>query len=344
MLPSRQDHPQRRCALDLVCASPSSPLTVRVHDGDDCCSHAPACCPLLGSDHFLCVCARFLRVQVSDVPRVPLPRDWRSTLLRACNQLSVWAEKVWRQSSSQPSSRGGSDPDSGRIVLSILAPRAPLQKLSHQRHQQSWWKAVCFAACVARNGAWRTTTGCVLKSRTARQQFHRTVRGRFGKIMSPLCQHTTRGLPQRQFDELSSAAPIPAKLSVCSGLTFQTLHQGTTEWHSGGSSFRGKFRWVRFSQPSSAQGVGSFDGPFSPSELRRALRSCVDSAVGLDGVPHSLLKVPFLGGISSFLSCLGAWFVLCGNGASWCTSSTERRRSCHQLSPHLFRFVLLQAL
>ena len=42
-------------ALDLVCASSSSPVIVCVHDGDNCCSHAPACCPLLGSDHFLCV-------------------------------------------------------------------------------------------------------------------------------------------------------------------------------------------------------------------------------------------------------------------------------------------------
>ena len=35
-------------ALDLVCASSSSPVTVRVHDGDNCCSRAPACCPSVG--------------------------------------------------------------------------------------------------------------------------------------------------------------------------------------------------------------------------------------------------------------------------------------------------------
>ena len=49
----------------------------------------------------------------------------------------------------------------------------------------------------------------------------------------------------------------------------------------------------RFSQLRSSEEVGSFDGPFSPSELRRDLGVCVDSAVGLDGVPYSLFKVPF---------------------------------------------------
>ena len=160
------------------------------------------------------------------------------------------------------------------------------KSLRHRRRQPSSWNAVCSAACVARNRAWRTTTGCVAESylrfSAARQQFHRTVRGRFGKIMSPPCQHTTSGLPQRQFDELSSAAPIPAKLNVCGGLSFQTLQQGTTEWPSGGSTLRGKCGRGWFSQLSSSQGVGSFDGLFSPSELRRAMRGCVNSAVGLD--------------------------------------------------------------
>ena len=64
-------------ALDLVCASSSSPVTVLVHDGDNCSSHAPACCPLLGSDHFLCVgVAKFPRVEAPDVPSgLPVLRD-----------------------------------------------------------------------------------------------------------------------------------------------------------------------------------------------------------------------------------------------------------------------------
>ena len=34
----------------------SCAVPVRVHSGDHCCDEAPVCCPLLGSDHFLCVC------------------------------------------------------------------------------------------------------------------------------------------------------------------------------------------------------------------------------------------------------------------------------------------------
>ena len=33
-----------------------------------------------------------------------------------------------------------------------------------------------------------------------------------------------------------------------------------------------------------------FDGPFTPSELRRALTLCFDSAVGVDGLPYSVFK------------------------------------------------------
>ena len=35
---------------------------------------------------------------------------------------------------------------------------------------------------------------------------------------------------------------------------------------------------------------GLFDGPFTPSELRRALTLCFDSAVGIDGLPYSVFK------------------------------------------------------
>ena len=35
---------------------------------------------------------------------------------------------------------------------------------------------------------------------------------------------------------------------------------------------------------------GLFDGPFTPSELRRALTLCFESAVGIDGLPYSVFK------------------------------------------------------
>ena len=91
------------------------------------------------------------------------------------------------------------------------------------------------------------TTGCVPRSRTrGSAQFGNSsiaqsvqqdgISGSSGKIMSPSFQHTIHGLLHRQFDELLSVTPIPAKLSVFSGLTFQTLLQGTIQWHIGGST------------------------------------------------------------------------------------------------------------
>ena len=175
-------------ALDLVCASSNSPVTVRVHDGDNCCSHAPACCPLLGSDHFLCVgTTSFPRPEVPDVPRgIPLLRDWRPTLLRAFNQLSLWAEKILLQSATEQPPR---EVDRTSILdglytemLSILTAHSPAPRQhSHRRRQPAWWDADCLAACVARNGALRDhhrvrSEESYIRFSAARQQFHRTVR------------------------------------------------------------------------------------------------------------------------------------------------------------------------
>ena len=98
--------------LDLVCASSSSPLTVRVHDGDNCCSHAPACCPLLGSDHFLCVgTTSFPRPEEPDAPRgIPLLRSHFKRWITILDGL--YAE-----------------------MLSILTAHAPGQRRSHRRRQ-----------------------------------------------------------------------------------------------------------------------------------------------------------------------------------------------------------------
>ena len=94
--------------------------------------------------------------------------------------------------------------------------------------------------------------------------------------------------------------------------------------------------------------MGSFDGPFSASELRRALG--VDSAAGFDGVPCSLFKVPFLWwqrALLNFFNFVLSWGVVptrvetehCG-----ARLQTVRRRSRHQLSPHLSCVVLFQTL
>ena len=76
--------------------------------------------------------------------------------------------------------------------------------------------------------------------------------------MSPPFRHTIHRLPHRHFDELFSVTPIPAELSVFSGLTFQTLRQGTNHWHYGGSTLcqSGRVRMGRLVRRSSKRSLG----------------------------------------------------------------------------------------
>ena len=58
---------------------------------------------------------------------------------------------------------------------------------------------------------------------------------------------------------------------------------------------------------------GLFDALFSSSEFRHALTQCVDSGVGLDGLPYSLFKANFpwwQEAIVSFLNLTPAWGVV----------------------------------
>ena len=66
-------------------------------------------------------------------------------------------------------------------LITILHHHAPSQRQLPRRRQPVWWTPECFAACVARNGAWRDfrrTQDPRDRSRfcAARTHFHRTVR------------------------------------------------------------------------------------------------------------------------------------------------------------------------
>ena len=68
-----------------------------VHSGNQCCMEAPACCPLLGSDHFLCVAHSIpLTVSPTRCEHRPLPPlwDWKPTLLRAHQDLLQWSSRL----------------------------------------------------------------------------------------------------------------------------------------------------------------------------------------------------------------------------------------------------------
>ena len=76
--PADQPTHNAGAALDLVFVSSTCPAAVRVHDGHNCCEHALACCPLLRSDHYLCVVST--SIQMDHIPPapcgLPLLRDW----------------------------------------------------------------------------------------------------------------------------------------------------------------------------------------------------------------------------------------------------------------------------
>ena len=77
---------------------------------------------------------------------------------------------------------------------------------------------------------------------------------------------------------------------------------------------------------SSPTSPGLFDASFSSSELRHALTQCVDSAVGLDGLPYSLFKANFPWWQEAILSFLNLTCLGC------CSFSLDAqyRRACVQ--------------
>ena len=121
--------------------------------GDHCCDEAPVCCPLLGSDHILCVAQPIPLPlgpsRMSEWRPLPPFRDWAPTLLRA--QLH-WSSRL-------DALLCGPLPVSDRSLIveeifnnliTILLQHAPSQRQLPRRRQPVWWTSECFTACVAR--------------------------------------------------------------------------------------------------------------------------------------------------------------------------------------------------
>ena len=255
-------------ALDLVFVSIDCPSTLRIHDGVSCCHQAPGCCPIMGSNHRLCVLSTELVHRSPSVARsIPPLRDWSSTLLRAHMELWEWSCEVSGHLHGLPPRNEARRVDvmDGlyQKLLAILARHVPHHRCLPRRSQPSWWTPECHAACVSRNGAWRDhlraqSPGSLARFRVARTAFHRTVRtfdDEFFQFVSS------------RFSAMAAAPAYPAP----------------------------------------------FDASFSPPELRHALAQCVDSAVGLDGLPYSLFKTNFRWwqeAVLSFLNLSLFWGVV----------------------------------
>ena len=135
--------------LDCVFISRSCAVPITVHSGNQCCVEAPACCPLLGSDHFLCV-AHSIPLPVSPArcehrPLHPL-RDWKPTLLRAHQDVLQWSSRLDAMISGPlPRESDRTSPFFARMPLH--SARILAADSLHGGPPE------CFEACIARNGA-----------------------------------------------------------------------------------------------------------------------------------------------------------------------------------------------
>ena len=146
--------------LDCIFISSSHAVEVTVHDGDDCCAVAPICCPLLGSDHFLCVThglTILARPESDSLPTLPPLRDWKPTLMRAHSELMRWSVRIQNVGRQHHQDRGAVIDALFNDMISILHRHAPFQRRGRRQRQPSWWTPQCFEAHVARNGG-RTPT------------------------------------------------------------------------------------------------------------------------------------------------------------------------------------------
>ena len=122
-------------ALDLVIVSADCPSTLRIHDGIGCCAQAPGCCPVMDSDHRLCVVSTQLNFRTNhDVSRgIFHLRDWLSTLFRTHVDLCQWSSDVsCRLDGVVPcdvASRAGVVDQLYQKFLAILSWHAPRQRL-----------------------------------------------------------------------------------------------------------------------------------------------------------------------------------------------------------------------
>ena len=142
--------------LDCIFISTSHAVEVTVHDGDDCCAVVPICCPLLGSDHFLCVTHGLTlpaRPESDPSPSLPPLRDWKPILMRAHSELMWWSVRIQNVGQQHHQDRGAVIEDLFNDMISILHRHALFQWRCRRQRQPSWWTPQNFEAHMARMAA-----------------------------------------------------------------------------------------------------------------------------------------------------------------------------------------------
>ena len=204
-------------------------------------------------------------------PPPPL-RDWAPTLLRAHGALLHWSSRL-------DALLCGPLPVSDRSLIveeifnnliTILLQHAPSQCQFPRRRQPVWWTSECFAACVARNGAWRDfrrTQDPRDRNRfcVARTHFHRTVRS---------CQDSFWSHWQDRVANLSRVNPRAAAREVR-----HTFRQGQSRrdqthcvrWPEGQDPLE---QWRQHFMSVGSRTSSSFDPSFHADVMRRFADLC----------------------------------------------------------------------
>ena len=182
--------------------------------------------------------------------------------------------------------------------LDNLFWHAPCQRCSLRRSQLSWWTPECFATCVARNGV-ITVCSDHIPSDSALGPSVLLV-----ALARPCCQvlphapsccrfhrstAASRGNPSVQVRFPSVPDRALSQHEILDGWRTHFSSVGSRGSTFGDAFFQSISAW--FDEVVSSPNIlALFDDPFSSSELRHALTQCVDSAVGLDGLPYFSLR------------------------------------------------------
>ena len=246
----------------------------------------------------------------------PLPplRDWALTLLCAHSALLHWSSQLDALLCSPlpVSNRSLIVEEIFNNLITILQQHAPSQRQLPRHRQPVWWTLECFAACVAQ---W-CVVGLQADPGSSRPQSLLRCMDPFPSdcqvfpefflvSLARSCCQSFPGEPTRCRQRSSTHFPpgsVPRPDTLCPLAGGQDpLEQWRQRFMSVGarssSSFDPPFHadvMRKFADLCAIPPVpGVFDSPFTTSELRCALSRCVESAVSLDGLSHSLYKVMF---------------------------------------------------
>ena len=208
-------------------------------------------------------------------PSLPPLRDWKPTLLRAYEDLLQWSRQIHILSEGvdSTSDHGALLDDLFHDMVDVLHQHAPSQRRIRRQRQPPWWTSECFAACVARNGAWRDCRPELhARFRAARTSFHRVVRS---------CQTSFWSQWQDDIAALSRSNPRAAATRVRH--TFRQGHARRDQTHRvhwpelvsrEPSQQEVLAQWRQHFFTAGAQSASSFDEAFHELTVNRFAELC----------------------------------------------------------------------